>query len=91
LWASKFNQARVDGEPHNSSGPAFTPSVVRHGDELTKRQKVFPAIGLHSFHIIGLLTGERHGVFTQCAFFWIWPWRGYPGWPDAGPWVVESS
>ncbi len=51
--SSKLDQACVDCEPHNSSGPTFTPSVVHSGDEPTKRQGLFPAIGLHSLNIIG--------------------------------------
>jgi hypothetical protein len=52
LWPSKLNQTRVDGEPHNSSGPVFAPSVMHSGDEPTKRQGFLPAIGLYDFHIV---------------------------------------
>jgi len=47
LWVSKLDQMRVDGEPHNPSGPSFTPGSVRGGDETTQRQGLFPAIGFH--------------------------------------------
>jgi hypothetical protein len=43
----KLDEVCVDGEPHNSFGPAFAPGVVRHGDEFTKCQGFLPAIGFH--------------------------------------------
>jgi len=37
----------VDGQPHKSTGPAFTPDIVRSGNELAKRQGLLPAIDFH--------------------------------------------
>ncbi len=48
LWPPKLDQVRIDGKPHKSTGPAFTPGVVRGGDELAKRQWFLPAIRLHT-------------------------------------------
>ena len=48
LMSSKLDQVGVDGEPHKSTGPVFTPNVVRSGDELAKRQSFLPAIRFHS-------------------------------------------
>jgi len=45
--SSKLDQLCVDGEPHKSAGPSFTPNIVRGSDELAKRQWFLPAIGLH--------------------------------------------
>ena len=47
LLSSKLDHVCVDGEPYKSTGPAFTPSVVRSGDELAKRQGLLPAIRFH--------------------------------------------
>ena len=33
LWPPKLDQARIDGKPHKSAGPASTPGVVRRSDE----------------------------------------------------------
>jgi len=48
LWSLKLDQACVDGEPHNASGPALAPGVVHSGDKPTKRQGFLPAIGFHT-------------------------------------------
>jgi len=37
LLSAKLNQARLDGEAHDSFGPALAPGVVRRRDELTER------------------------------------------------------
>src|ERR1035438_1213438 len=47
IVSSKFNQVRIDGQPHNPSGFAFAPSVIDARDEFTKRQASLPAIGSH--------------------------------------------
>ena len=44
---SKLKQARIDGEPYNSSGPSFTPDVVHGHDELTKRQRLLLLTAFH--------------------------------------------
>jgi hypothetical protein len=47
LWASKLNQARVDGQPHKSFRPAVPPSAIRARNEVTKRQHLHFAIGFN--------------------------------------------
>jgi|SRR5208282_424075 len=56
LWPPKLDQVRVEGEPHKSTGPAFTPGIVRGGDELAKRQGFLPAI---RFHNLKYRLGDR--------------------------------
>jgi hypothetical protein len=56
LWPPKLVQVRVEGEPHKSTGPAFTPGIVRGGDELAKRQWFLPAI---RFHRLKYKPGDR--------------------------------
>lgn len=56
LLSSKLDLVCVDGEPHKSTGPAFTPGVVRSGDELAKRQWFLPAI---HFHNLKYRPGDR--------------------------------
>jgi hypothetical protein len=47
LLSPKLNQMCVDGEPYKSAAPAFTPDVVRSGDELAKRHGILAAIRFH--------------------------------------------
>jgi hypothetical protein len=48
VLSPKLNLMCVDGEPHKSTGPVFTPGVVRRGDELAKRPWFLPAIRFHN-------------------------------------------
>jgi hypothetical protein len=65
LSALKFNQVGVDRQRYNSSGPPFTPGVVRGHDKLTKRQVVLPAIGFHEPRINGQ-PARRYWGFPRC-------------------------
>jgi hypothetical protein len=56
VLSPKLNLMCVDGEPHKSTGPAFTPGVVRSGDELAKRQWFLAII---RFHRLKYRLGER--------------------------------
>jgi hypothetical protein len=56
VLSPKFNLVRVDSKPHKSTGPAFTPGVVRSGDELAKRQWFLAII---RFHRLKYRLGER--------------------------------
>jgi hypothetical protein len=56
VLSSKLELVCFDGEPHKSAGPAFTPGVVRCGDELAKRQWFPPAI---RFHRLKYKPGDR--------------------------------
>src|ERR1035438_1772183 len=47
LRPPKPDQMRVNGETNRSTDPAFTPGVVRGGDELAKCQGLLPAIRFH--------------------------------------------
>lgn len=47
LLSAKFNQVRLEGEPHNAPGFAFAAAVVDARDEFTERQGFFPAIAFH--------------------------------------------
>jgi hypothetical protein len=47
LLSAKFNQVRLDGEPHNSTGFAFAAAVIDARDEFTERQGFFLAIAFH--------------------------------------------
>jgi len=49
LSPSKLHRLYVDGKSHKSTGAAFTPSVVRSGDEFAKCQWFVPAIRFHRF------------------------------------------
>jgi hypothetical protein len=51
LRAAKFNQVRLDGEPHNPSGLVFAVGVVNARDELTRRQRLLLVIDLHGMNI----------------------------------------
>jgi len=62
IVASKLNQARLDGEPHNPSGLVFAVGVVNTHDELTKRQRLLLVIDLHGIRI-GRKPHGRYGVF----------------------------
>src|SRR5271166_1326659 len=48
LLSSKLDPVCVGGEPFKSTGPASTPSVMRGGNELAKRQGLLPVIRLHN-------------------------------------------
>jgi hypothetical protein len=48
LRPPKPDQMRVNGETNRSTDPAFTPGVVRGGDELAKRQGLLPKIRFHN-------------------------------------------
>jgi hypothetical protein len=47
LLSPKLARMCVDGRPHKSTGPASTPSVVRGGNSLARRQGLLPAIRFH--------------------------------------------
>jgi hypothetical protein len=51
LRAAKFNQVRLEGEPHNPSGLVFAVGVVNARDELTQRQRLLLVIDLHGLNI----------------------------------------
>jgi hypothetical protein len=51
LRAAKFNQVRLEGEPHNRTGLVFAVGVVNARDELTKRQHLLLVIDLHGLNI----------------------------------------
>ena len=51
LRAAKFNQVRLDGEPHNPSGLVFVVGVVNTRDELPQRQRLLLVIDLHGLNI----------------------------------------
>jgi hypothetical protein len=44
---AELNQARLDGEPHNSFGLFSAAGVVNARNEFPKRQGFLPAIGFH--------------------------------------------
>src|SRR5208283_2807505 len=73
IASSKLNQVCVHGEPYNSSGPLFAPSVVRGHDELTKRQGSFPAIGLHGLKCKPERRAGDMGCSPHGRFSWIRP------------------
>jgi hypothetical protein len=73
LLAAKFNQARLDGEPHNPFGLLSAKGVVSARDEFPKRQGFLPAIG---FHCLKYRPGNRAGAMgcsPHVRFSWIRP------------------
>ena len=69
IVASKLNQARLDGEPHNPSGLVFAVGVVNARDELTKRQGLLLVIDLHGMNIGQETARALWGVYL------IWDFR----------------
>ena len=68
LMSSKLDQVGINGEPHKSTGPVFTPNVVRSGDELAKRQSFFPAIRFHSLKYRPEDRAPAIRCFTHAGF-----------------------
>ena len=44
LWPQERDQARIDGEPQNSSRPAFAAGLKHCGDQIAKHQRLLISI-----------------------------------------------
>jgi hypothetical protein len=62
MLSAKLNPVRLDSEPHNPAGLAFSADVVNARDEFTERQGFLPAIGFHGLRIIRKTARAPWGV-----------------------------
>jgi hypothetical protein len=67
--SSKLNQARIDGEPYNSTGLSFTPNVVHGHDELTKRPYLLLLIGFNKTRLGQPTVRALWGVSPISGFY----------------------
>ena len=70
IVSSKFNQARIDGEPYDSSGPPFTQGAVHGHDEFTKHQWLLLLRGFHDTKL-GQANMRRYGALPGQGFLRI--------------------
>ena len=50
LLSAKFNQVRLDGEPHKSPALVFAAAFINARDEFTKGEGLLPAIDSHGLN-----------------------------------------
>jgi hypothetical protein len=66
--SSKLNQARINGEPHNSFGFLSAAGVVNACDEFTKRQCLLLVINHQDMNIGQTAAQTLWGVSPICGF-----------------------